>query len=110
MSLDKPSNAEDEYFLREEIARKKLEALEQAKKIQKEERTKQQELHYMKCPKCGFDLKETKLKEVTIDKCYHCGGLWLDANELEQLITQKEPNLFQRIIEVFRHDDSQKHP
>ena len=105
MSLEKPSSAEDEYFLREEAARKKREAIEKVHHIQKTERTQLRNLHYMKCPKYGFDLQPTHLHGVSVDQCYHCGGMWLDENELEQIARHREPNLFQRIAQVFQHKE-----
>ena len=53
MTISKPSGAEEEYFAREEAARRQREALENAKKLADAEREAAQKLHYMKCPKCG---------------------------------------------------------
>lgn len=101
MSANKPSDAEEEYFLREEVARRQREELEKARHMEQEEKEKQKQLHFMKCPKCGWDLEQMKLHGVDVDKCHHCGGLWLDEGELETLAQHYEPNLFQRIAQVF---------
>src|SRR5262249_32654029 len=53
------------------------------------EKQRLRELHFMRCPKCGLELEEIVLRGVRIDKCFGCGGLWLDAGELEEL-TQRE--------------------
>lgn len=105
MSTEKPSNAEEEYILREEAARKNREAIDKARKIQSEEQPQRKNLHYMKCPKCGHDLQETKLHGVSVDKCNQCGGLWLDENELEQIARHREPNLFQRMAQLLQHKE-----
>lgn len=42
--------------------------------------------HWMKCPKCGGQLKEVKVKNVNIDQCQSCGGVYFDAGELALLI------------------------
>ncbi len=37
------------------------------------------------CPVDDFTLKSESYEGVTIDVCPHCGGVWLDQGELEQL-------------------------
>lgn len=103
MSPNKPSEAEEEYFAREEAARRQREALELARKMEQEERERLKQLHYMKCPKCGFDLKETLFRGVMIDKCYHCGGMWFDEKEFDLLAGHSERNIIDIIARLFRH-------
>ena len=43
------------------------------------------ELCSMRCPKCGRKLEETAYQNVRIDRCAHCGGVWLDPSDLEAL-------------------------
>jgi len=41
-----------------------------------------------RCPGCGQAMDEFNYAGDTgiiLDKCHHCGGLWLDAGELEQV-------------------------
>lgn len=102
MSIDKPPTAEEEYFLREEAARRQREAIEKARYMEQAERERLQQLHYMKCPKCGFDLHEITLRGVAIDKCEHCAGIWLDDQELEKITTATDHNLFDSIASVFK--------
>jgi hypothetical protein len=97
----KPSSAEEEYFARQEALKHKKIAEERLAKIQQEERERARELHHMKCPKCGMDLEEIAFGEIHIDKCFNCGGLWLDNGELERLQT-KEPGFMGRLLGVFR--------
>lgn len=41
---------------------------------------------FMKCPACDFEMTEMPLGGVTVDACHGgCGGLWLDAFELERV-------------------------
>ena len=101
MSLNKPSDSEDEYFAREEAAKREREAIERARQMQQAEQEALKQLHYMKCPKCGFDLQETVFRGVMIDKCYHCHGVWLDEKEVEQLAGHREYNIFEGIKRVF---------
>lgn len=42
--------------------------------------------HFMKCPKCGADMKEADRGGVKVDHCPGCGGIYFDRGELELLI------------------------
>ena len=37
------------------------------------------------CPVDDFTLKPMEYEDVAVDICIHCGGIWLDAGELEIL-------------------------
>lgn len=39
----------------------------------------------MKCPKCTTEMDEVHKLEVIVDPCSRCGGVWLDAGELDTL-------------------------
>ncbi len=91
---------EDEWFVKNEkeliekarLDRQKREAARAAEQ-QESERKRLRELHFMKCPKCGHELREEELEGISVDRCTFCEGLWLDANELEQLFLRKtDPN------------------
>ena len=95
----KPSNAEDEYFAREELKRK-----EQAKiKKTHEEREDLKALHWMRCPKCGAELQEILFRDVSIDRCAECHGVFLDRGELEQLAGE-EGNILRSVLELFKKE------
>ncbi len=81
----KPSEKEEEYFIRMEFERKKKLEEEKHKKLGKEEKEKLKNLHHMRCPKCGMELIEVYYNGVHTDKCSECGGMWLDAGECESL-------------------------
>lgn len=101
MSTNKPTENEDEYFAREDAeARKKL-AYEQAQKLAAAEREHMKQLHYMHCPKCGMTLETHTFKEVQIEKCHHCRGVWLDDGELDRL-AGKEAGFIHRLVAVFK--------
>lgn len=79
----KPSESEAEYFARMEFERKKRAEEEKRKSIAAAEKNRLRELHHMRCPKCGMDLIEVDYKELKVDRCSACDGIWLDAGELE---------------------------
>jgi len=87
---------EDDWFLKNE--QKLLDAAREGREKREKERAAQEseaerarlrDLHFMKCPKCGHDLKEERVDNVAIDRCGHCEGIYLDAGELEQLFLKK---------------------
>ncbi len=75
----KPSRNEDEYFLKADADLIKA----QRAKLDAEREASRRKQHFMKCPKCGGDLKEQALSSVKVDVCVDCRGLFLDAGELE---------------------------
>ena len=96
MTTRRTSNAEEEYFARQEAER----ARESERALQSEpERLKA--LHFMRCPKCGMALETLTLQGVEIDQCRSCNGTWLDEGELEQL-ARREPGLLQKLVGAFR--------
>lgn len=99
--FDKPSRAEDEYFAKQELERRKKWAQEQAGKMATEEKERLKQLHYMKCPKCGMDLKEIEYHGVKIDQCANCGGVFLDAGEIDQ-IANKSEGVAGKLFSIFR--------
>jgi DNA repair exonuclease SbcCD ATPase subunit len=76
---------EEEYF-----HRKNKEAIEKLReKMKVAEAAKAAGTSSMACPRCDGTLKESKFEDVLIDTCEKCGGVWLDAGELQQL-TKRE--------------------
>jgi hypothetical protein len=105
MTVKKPSETEDEYFAREEAVRRHNMAVEKARQLEQQKLAELKSLHWMKCPKCGFDMEAVKFKDVTIEKCFHCNGTFLDAGELEVLAgADTSHTLLQRIVSVFKRD------
>jgi len=87
---------EDDWFLQNEKklleearkAREKREAERRARETE-EQRGKLKQLHWMKCPKCGHDLKTEALEGVEVDRCTFCEGFFVDAGELDVLFLKK---------------------
>ena len=94
----KKRQKEDEYFAQQE-ARK----IEELRKKQDAERAEAQEKHlkdkhWMRCPKCGQELREKEYDKVTIDQCEGCGGVWLDAGEMEILQKSQSSGLLKGLL------------
>jgi len=54
----------------------------------------------MDCPACKNAMITLELAEVEIDHCEECGGIWLDAGELEILLGQ--PQQAKRLLDSFK--------
>ncbi len=46
----------------------------------------------MNCPVCKKSMIVLELEQVEIDHCPECGGIWLDAGELEMLLGGIQPS------------------
>ena len=87
---------EDDWFLQHERklledARKAREKREKERRVREtqEERARVRKLHFMKCPKCGHDLKPESLEGIEVDRCTFCEGFFLDQGEIEELFLKK---------------------
>ena len=89
MTVEKPSDREDEYFIKMDLEKVDRIRNELDQTRAEGEKQKQKEAHWMKCPKCGSDLQEINYQSVMIDRCIECKGIWLDMGELELLIEGK---------------------
>ena len=58
----------------------------------------------MDCPVCKNAMITLELREVEIDYCIDCGGIWLDAGELELLLG--EPEKAKQLLDSFKIDSS----
>lgn len=43
------------------------------------------QVHSLQCPKCEHGMVEITYRDVTIDRCTNCQGLWFDNDEAHQL-------------------------
>lgn len=104
-TLDKPSNQEDAYFAREDIEKMRVLHRQQVAARKEEERAALKALHYMHCPKCGLELHTLERGAVTLDTCFNCHGVWLDAGELEQVIAESQTGgapVMKAVLNLFR--------
>ncbi len=97
----KPSQQEEEYIARVEFDKKKKLEEEKHKNIKENEKEELKELHYMRCPKCGMELIEIDYKNIKIDKCSDCEGIWFDAGELETIMKLEKTGL-DKLFSVFK--------
>ncbi|MBI4196959.1 MAG: zf-TFIIB domain-containing protein [Deltaproteobacteria bacterium] len=101
MTISKPSQPEEEYFARLEVEKKLKLSHEKRGKISEAEIKRLKELHWMHCPKCGMDLHPIPYRGVTLDKCFHCHGVYLDDGELEK-IAGSESGFLKGLLSLFK--------
>ena len=108
--MDEDRRREDEWFRANE--KKLIEEARQARVKREQERaareadgerTRLRDLHFMKCPKCGHDMREEQLGGVKVDRCTYCEGIYLDPGELDQVLLQKDEErrgFFRRLVKI----------
>jgi predicted Zn-ribbon and HTH transcriptional regulator len=97
----KDLDKEEAYFARLEFEKKKKLEEEKHKKLAAEEKKRLKELHNMRCPKCGMELIEVDYKNIKVDRCSECLGLWFDAGEFEQA-SKLDKSALDKVFDVFR--------
>ena len=97
-----PSEKEQEYFLRMEMDRLKTLREEHRKKQAEEDRKRLKELHFMHCTKCGQAMATTQLHEIEVEICPDCGGIYLDAGELDKLLEERTRGPFTSAVAALR--------
>ena len=104
------SKSEDEWFrlneqeLLETARQARLKREQERSAKEKAEETKRlKDLHFMKCPKCGHDMKEEKLDSVTVERCTRCEGIFFDAGELEAVFrkqAEQRRSFFRKLMKI----------
>jgi len=98
---DKPSTAEEEYFARENAERLRKLAAEQKASLAAASREELKKTHWMRCPKCGMELHEIGFRGVQVDRCFSCGGTYLDAGELEKIAAPEGSAIVKSMLRIF---------
>ncbi len=85
---------EEEYFYKKnkELIEKMRERYNAERAIR--EAQEKQKTYWMKCPKCGSDLKETELLGIKVDRCTGCDGIYFDKGELGIVLAAQAPKGF----------------
>jgi uncharacterized protein len=103
----KPSNTEEEYFVREDAEKKRKLALQAKREKVAAELKRLKELHFMHCPKCGLQMQEIKYRGVDVDVCFSCNGIFLDQGELEHLEKPESRGVMSSILNWFKPETKQ---
>jgi len=93
--------AESEYFVREDAERKRKLAHDVRRQTEEAERKRLKALHWMRCPKCGMEMHEVKLRGMDVDVCFSCNGIFLDQGELSHLQKPESHGVMNAILNWF---------
>jgi hypothetical protein len=96
---------ERERDLLEQASKERERRLEEFKKeSEKAELEKLRAAHWLKCPKCGQDMKVTSIDEIEVEQCTICEGIYFDRGELESLLLRKTERRFKFYRRLFGLD------
>src|SRR5437764_10409424 len=92
MTIEKASNQEDEYFVREDAERlRKLHAEEQSR-LKQSEKDALRKQHAGRCANCGALMVPEQISGATILHCPACGGAFLDRAQWDFIHAHAEPH------------------
>ena len=102
--VTKPSQTEDEYFVREDAEKKRRIALEMKKQVAADQQAALKELHFMHCPKCGMKMQEVRYGKLDVDACFSCGGVFLDKGEMDVIAQPQQKGIMGAILNWFKDE------
>ncbi|TMA77417.1 MAG: hypothetical protein E6J58_09705 [Deltaproteobacteria bacterium] len=97
MTIERPSNFEDEYFARENAERLRKLHYEEQKRLRQSEKDALRALHAGRCSQCGALMVPEDAGGVRILHCPACGGAFLDKATWHFLHAHSEPH---RVIDA----------
>jgi uncharacterized protein len=98
----KPSQTEDEYFALEDAEKKRRLALQVKKETAADEAKRLKKLHFMRCPKCGMEMHEVRFRNLDVDVCFACGGIFLDKGEIDVIAAPQQKGIMAAILNWLR--------
>lgn len=101
MTIQKPHEAEEEYFARLEAEKKKKLAEKKLSEMKTKEVEVLKEKHHMHCPACGMELDTMVFKGFSVEKCFHCGGAFLSKEAFGRLCGE-DTHFLEQIVNIFQ--------
>lgn len=103
-------DAEEEYFYRlnAELIERNRRRLDEQRRQQ--EAQEQKKAHWMMCPKCGSQLRESQYFNVKADICGSCSGVFLDKGELEQILAAHGPSGLKDLLKRWLDEATKERP
>ncbi|WP_005033220.1 zf-TFIIB domain-containing protein [Holophaga foetida] len=83
--LEAVERAKKGMLLSEELNTRWIQARERLRAATPGELAERQALSHQRCPRCHVELEEVQEHGVSVDRCTQCGGVWLDAGEINAL-------------------------
>jgi len=100
----KPSHSEDEFFVKEEAEKKRKLALEGSRQLAAEERKRLKDLHWMHCPRCGMKMQQVRLRNLDVEVCFSCNGIFLDQRDIDVIAAPQQKGIMAAILNWFREE------
>lgn len=99
----KPSQTEDEYFVREDAEHLRKLHYEELARLAAHEREELRKLHMGRCSNCGSLMVPEQAGELRILHCPACGGAFLDKRAWGYLHSHAEPHaVMSAVLNWFR--------
>lgn len=96
---------ENERELLANVKREREQRLEAYREeTEKEERERLRKEHWMRCPKCGNEMRAEQLEGIEIERCSVCGGMYFEHDELQTLLMRKQESRFRFYRNIFGLD------
>jgi uncharacterized protein len=98
----RPSQPEGEYFAREDAEKKRRLALQVQRETDEAERQRLKALHFMRCPKCGMEMHEVRLRGIDVDVCFACSGVFLELDDIDVIAAPQQKGIMAAILNWLR--------
>jgi Zn-finger nucleic acid-binding protein len=100
----KPSSAEDEFFAKEDALKKRKLALDLSRQLAADEKKRLRDLHHMHCPKCGMKMEEVRFRDLDVEVCFSCNGIFLDKGEIDVIAAPQQKGIMAAILNWFKDE------
>lgn len=100
-TLQKPHEAEEEYFARLEVEKKCKIAEKKMAELKIQEIEKLKKVHHKHCSECGYELQTIVFKGMSVNKCFGCGGAFL-SKEAFQKLCGEDSRFLSQFLEIFQ--------
>ncbi len=99
--MQKPHEAEEEYFAKLEVEKRRKLAEKKHAELKTHEVEALRETHFMHCPECGANLEPFVFKGFSVNKCFHCGGAFLNTEAFQRLCGE-DNKFLNLVVEIFQ--------
>lgn len=96
---------ENERKLLEDVRREREQRLEvYRQETEKADRDRLRQAHWMRCPKCGNEMRTEQFEGIEIERCSVCGGMFFEHGEFQALLMRKQKHRFKFYRSIFGLD------
>lgn len=99
--MQRPHEAEEEYFARLEVEKKCKVAEKKRTELAAQEIMQLKTTHHRRCAECGHELETIVFKGMSVNKCFSCGGAFLNKEAFQKLCGQ-DSHALNQFLEIFQ--------